>query len=226
MTVIRFSNVTKQFPLTPLIGPFSFDIEKPGRWAFTGASGSGKSTVLSLMGCMDSPTSGSVELFGEKTSGLNDRALSDLRLHRIGFVHQFFDLLSELSVLDNVLIPLWMARKSDAENLGRQALSRVGIEALAKKVAGTLSGGQKQRVAVARALAVQPDLILADEPTGSLDAGNAEQVIALLKEIQAELQCTLIVATHNLLIADGFENQLGIRHGELSLTCGRDLCSK
>ncbi|HMR76942.1 MAG TPA: ABC transporter ATP-binding protein [Polyangiaceae bacterium] len=163
-----------------------------------GPSGCGKSTLLSLLGGLDRQYTGSLKVFGQELSALSDRALSDLRAARIGFVFQAFHLLPHLTVLDNVTAPALFAPE-DPEALskrGVELLERVGLSDKSGAYPGELSGGQRQRVAIARALLREPDLLLCDEPTGNLDRETGEQIIELFAEIHKELSTTLLIVTH------------------------------
>ncbi|NRA46076.1 MAG: ABC transporter ATP-binding protein [Oligoflexales bacterium] len=210
MSVITLENVEKIYPNNPSIGPFSFVVDEPGAWSFTGESGSGKSTILNLLGTLDTPTRGSIKLLGQDIANLSDRELAGIRLRKIGFVHQFFDLLTELTAFENVVIPLWLSQVKDPDEMALNALDRVGLKKKRDQASSSLSGGEKQRVAIARAIAKQPEIILADEPTGSLDHANSESVFRLLVSVQRDLDCTLIVATHDLLLASSLEHRLHI----------------
>jgi putative ABC transport system ATP-binding protein len=177
-----------------------FELEvKAGEFvAVTGPSGSGKTTFLTIAGLLESPTSGRYELDGEDVSRLSDDARSRLRNQKIGFVFQAFNLIPDLSVLDNLEVPLrYRGMKADErQRRARQALERVGLEARAKHLPSQLSGGQQQRVAIARALAGSPRFLLADEPTGNLDTQMARAVMDLLEELHRE-GTTLIMVTHD-----------------------------
>jgi putative ABC transport system ATP-binding protein len=177
-----------------------FDLEvKAGEFvAVTGPSGSGKTTFLTIAGLLESPTSGRYELDGEDVSRLSDNARSRLRNEKIGFVFQAFNLIPDLSVVDNLEVPLrYRGMKPDErQRRARQALERVGLEARARHLPGQLSGGQQQRVAIARALAGSPRFLLADEPTGNLDTQMARAVMDLLEELHRE-GTTLIMVTHD-----------------------------
>jgi putative ABC transport system ATP-binding protein len=177
-----------------------FDLEvKAGEFvAVTGPSGSGKTTFLTIAGLLESPTSGRYELDGEDVSRLSDNARSRLRNEKIGFVFQAFNLIPDLSVVDNLEVPLRYRgmKPLERQRRARQALERVGLEARARHLPGQLSGGQQQRVAIARALAGSPRFLLADEPTGNLDTQMARAVMDLLEELHRE-GTTLIMVTHD-----------------------------
>src|SRR5436305_323012 len=169
--------------------------------AVVGASGSGKSTLLALLAGLDTPTSGRVVLDGVDLFALDEDQRAALRGRMLGFVFQSFQLLPALSALENVMLPLELADRADAEDLARQMLARVGLGERLNHYPKHLSGGEQQRVALARAFVVRPKLLLADEPTGSLDAESGAAVIALLFELNREYGTTLILVTHDEALA-------------------------
>jgi lipoprotein-releasing system ATP-binding protein len=172
--------------------------------AVMGPSGSGKSTLLNIVGLLDRPTSGTLAVFGEETTALDDRVLTRLRGHNIGFVFQYHHLITAFSALENVMMPmLGAAGFADAAMRQRavELLEDVGLSAWRDNLAGNLSGGQQQRVAVARALAMNPALVLADEPTGNLDTRSADEVFALLRRFNREHGTTVLFVTHNPALA-------------------------
>ena len=164
-----------------------------------GRSGSGKTTLLNLLGGLDRPTSGAVAVDGEDLYARSDRALSRYRNERIGFVFQSFHLNGRETALENVLVPFLFARRPPRDRMdrGRTALAGVELADQVDQPAGTLSAGQRQRVAIARALVNEPDFVLADEPTGNLDPGTAEEVFALLLEVVRDTGTAALIATHN-----------------------------
>jgi putative ABC transport system ATP-binding protein len=167
--------------------------------ALMGPSGCGKSTLLHLLGGMDRPTHGRVVIGGTELATLSETALAQFRRRRVGFIFQFFNLLPTLTVLENAALPLMLDGVSDHEAQERAMvlLERVGLHTRASHFPAELSGGEMQRVAVARAVISKPALILADEPTGSLDSENGRQVMALLRELNHELGLTIVLATHD-----------------------------
>jgi len=165
--------------------------------AIVGASGSGKSTLLALLAGLDTPTAGSVALDGASLFDLDEDARAELRGRAVGFVFQTFQLLPSLTALENVMLPLELAGRDDAEGAAREILTRVGLGERTHHYPKHLSGGEQQRVALARAFVVQPKLLLADEPTGSLDAEAGEAVIALLFQMNREAGTTLVLVTHD-----------------------------
>jgi putative ABC transport system ATP-binding protein len=169
--------------------------------AIVGASGSGKSTLLAILAGLDTPTAGRVQLAGEDLFALDEDARAQLRGRAVGFVFQSFQLLPSLSALENVMLPLELAGRDDAEDAAREILARVGLAERLHHYPKHLSGGEQQRVALARAFVVRPQLLLADEPTGSLDAESGEAVIDLLFGLNREAGTTLVMVTHDELLA-------------------------
>jgi putative ABC transport system ATP-binding protein len=165
--------------------------------AVVGASGSGKSTLLAILAGLDTPTAGTVEIDGVDMAALDEDARARLRGSKIGFVFQSFQLLPGYTALENVMLPLELARRSDAESAAGKMLGRVGLGERLHHYPKHLSGGEQQRVALARAFVIQPQLLLADEPTGSLDAQSGADVIALLFEMNREYGTTLVMVTHD-----------------------------
>jgi ABC-type lipoprotein export system ATPase subunit len=171
--------------------------------AVRGASGAGKSTLLHLLGGLDSPTAGEVRLGSRRLAELSSRELARVRNCEVGYIFQAYYLLPELDALENVCLPARMARTpaAQAEARGRELLARVGLKERVEHKPYELSGGEQQRVAIARALINEPELILADEPTGNLDSHTGEEIIDLLCSIRAEKQTTLVIATHDEKVA-------------------------
>ena len=165
--------------------------------AIVGASGSGKSTLLAILAGLDTPTTGSVHLAGGDLFSLDEDARAQVRGRSVGFVFQSFQLLPALSALENVMLPLELAGRRDAESAARTMLERVGLAERLGHYPKHLSGGEQQRVALARAFVVQPKLLMADEPTGSLDAAAGEAVIQLMFELNAQAGTTLLMVTHD-----------------------------
>jgi len=169
--------------------------------AIVGASGSGKSTLLAILAGLDTPSAGTVEIDGNELFELDEDARAELRGRVVGFVFQSFQLLPALTALENVMLPLELAGHADAERAAREMLGRVGLAERLGHYPKHLSGGEQQRVALARAFVVRPKLLLADEPTGSLDAASGEAVISLMFQLNRDLGTTLVMVTHDEQLA-------------------------
>ncbi len=193
----------------------TFRIEAGQSAAIVGASGSGKSTLLGLMGGLDRPSEGSVSIFGEQLTQLDEEQRAAWRARSLGFVFQSFQLLPQMNALENVMLPLELAGRRDAEPLARLLLERVGLGHRTGHYPRTLSGGEQQRVALARAFAPRPALLLADEPTGSLDAVTGERIIDLMFELNREAGSTLILVTHDEVLAGRCALRLRLHAGKL-----------
>jgi len=199
----------------------SFRIEKGEYAAIVGPSGSGKSTLMHLLGCLDSPTSGTYLLDGQDVSRLSGKDLAKVRGEQIGFVFQGFQLIPRLTALENVTLPMLLCGTPEKRRLTRakELLSRFGLEERMHHKPAQLSGGQQQRVAIARALARDPALLLADEPTGSLDPQSTREVLALLDELHQEGRTVLLI-THDMSVANRANRQLCIAEGRLQSDSG------
>jgi lipoprotein-releasing system ATP-binding protein len=219
--VLRASGVERRFhegssTLAVLCG-LDLAVRAGERLAIIGASGSGKTTLLQILGGLDRPDGGRVEIDGRDLHALSEPERGVLRNRTIGFVYQFHHLLAEFSALENVAMPLLVRRLPAAEAGARaaQLLARVGLSARLGHRPHQLSGGERQRAAVARALVTAPRLVLADEPTGNLDGRNAEQVFALLLELNRELGTSLVVVTHDARLASRMDRVLELDDGVL-----------
>jgi lipoprotein-releasing system ATP-binding protein len=207
--VVRLRGVTKAYNVgrpneTEVLHGIDLALDRGRFHAVMGPSGSGKSTLLNIVGLLDRPTAGSLAVCGEETTTLDDRALTRLRGHNIGFVFQYHHLLSAFSALENVMMPLLGDAGFASAAMERRAadlLDSVGLSKWRDQPAGHLSGGQQQRVAVARALAMNPALLLADEPTGNLDTQSADAVFALLRAVNREHGTAILFVTHNAALA-------------------------
>jgi ABC-type lipoprotein export system ATPase subunit len=187
--------------------------------ALRGASGAGKSTLLHLLGGLDTPDRGEIWFAGENLAKLSGSELARVRNSRIGFVFQAYHLVRELDALENVCLPARIARlpSTTAEARGRELLTRVGLEDRLEHRPAELSGGERQRVAIARALVNQPDLILADEPTGNLDSHTGGEIIDLLCSLREERQVTLVIATHDASVASRAPKVVSLIDGRIQL---------
>jgi ABC-type lipoprotein export system ATPase subunit len=183
--------------------------------ALVGRSGGGKTTLLNLAGAMDFPTSGEVLIDGRSTQALSEAELTMLRRRRVGFVFQFFQLLPTLTALENVELPLLLAGAVRTADAARERLRWVGLADKTDSMPYQLSGGQAQRVAIARALVHQPDLLIADEPTGNLDTASGDQVLALIRQAAKEFGATVVMATHSVEAAAIADRCLQLRDGRV-----------
>ena len=204
MSIISLSDVTKIYRTdtieTTALDSVSLDIDKGEFVSIMGPSGCGKSTLLNVIGLLDRPSAGSVSIDGHNIIGLNDAAMADFRNHNLGFIFQSFHLIPSLSVADNVELPLIYrsgVSASERKRLVSEVIDRVGLSHRRNHRPGQLSGGQRQRVAMARAIVGNPEIILADEPTGNLDSAMSAEVMALLRELNTRDGRTIVMVTHN-----------------------------
>ena len=217
--VLSVEDVHKQYPTTPPVHALrgiSFKIAESELVSVVGPSGCGKSTLLHLMGTLDRPSSGEVVVAGHRVSDLSDGDLSSIRAHHIGFVFQQFHLLSGMTALDNVADGLLYTGqpRSSRRELAEIELQRVGMGHRLDQDSTKLSGGELQRVATARAMVGGPSIVLADEPTGSLDSKNSEAIIELIKELHSA-GSTIVVITHDIEIANSFPRVIAMRDGQV-----------
>jgi len=222
--VVEMRAVRKAFNVgtpieTEVLHGIDLTLDKGEFCAVMGPSGSGKSTLLNLVGLLDRPTSGTLAVCGEETTTLDDRALTRLRGHNIGFVFQYHHLITAFSALENVMMPMLgaagFANKAMREHAAA-LIGDVGLTAWQDNLAGNLSGGQQQRVAVARALAMDPALVLADEPTGNLDTKSADEVFALLRRFNRDQGTTVLFVTHNPALASRCDKIIRVIDGIVS----------
>ncbi|HVO37023.1 MAG TPA: ABC transporter ATP-binding protein [Candidatus Acidoferrum sp.] len=199
----------------PALRGVSFDVKKGEFLAIFGPSGSGKSTLLHLMGGLDRPDQGEILIDGANLQKLHDNELAELRLRKIGFVFQFFNLLPKLTALRNVELPLTVAGLSEKETLekAREMLKLMGLEARVDHKPSELSGGEQQRVAMARALINDPKIVLADEPTGNLDTKTGWELVELMRKLNREKGQTFVMITHDPHIADTADRVIHLRDG-------------
>jgi putative ABC transport system ATP-binding protein len=202
--IVSVKDAVKNYTLGNVVVPalrgVTLDVVEGDFIAIAGPSGSGKTTLLNLIGCVDTPSSGTVEVEGKDTRKLSERQLTTLRLHTIGFIFQSFNLVSVLSVFQNVELPLLLQRQLSGPERAQRVmglLEKVGIREYASHRPSELSGGQRQRVAIARALVTRPGIVLADEPTANLDSVTGQNILDLMKELNRTERTTFIFSTHD-----------------------------
>ena len=217
--IIAVERVTKQVSdstgVLTILHDIDFSLEARQSAAIVGASGSGKSTLLSIIAGLDTPSSGTVRLAGMDIFALDEDARAAVRAEKLGFVFQSFQLLGNLTALENVMLPLELQGRRDARALATEMLRRVGLAERLAHYPKLLSGGEQQRVALARAFVVRPAVLLADEPTGSLDFATGETVMELMFELNREAGTTLVLVTHDDAIASRCDRQLRIEAGKV-----------
>jgi putative ABC transport system ATP-binding protein len=191
------------------------EIKKSEFIAIMGPSGAGKTTFLNLVGCLDKPTSGKLDILGCIPAESNEEKLSRIRVKKIGFVFEDFFLISSLNSLENVQLPLIFARNYKSNNRARDLLKKVGLSHRLTHFPNELSGGELQRVAVARALANNPEVLLADEPTGNLDSRNAQELFNLFRDLNRENGLTIVVATHNIRLGYSADRVIHLKDGKI-----------
>ena len=219
--MIRLESVSKIVQSGPekltILHPLDLEVPKGQFLSIVGPSGSGKSTLLGLIAGLDAPTSGRVEIDGEDLTALDEDALARLRGAKVGFVFQFFHLLPSLTAFENVLVPMEIAGISGAEARSRELLQEVGLSERTHHYPSQLSGGEQQRVALARALANDPPILLADEPTGNLDAANGQHIVEILLGIHERRGTTIVLATHDQELAGRADRVLVLKGGRIEL---------
>jgi putative ABC transport system ATP-binding protein len=221
MAIISLKDVKKTYPLgkteVHAVQGVSVDIMEGDFISFAGASGSGKTTVLNMIGCIDVPTSGNVVIDGADTITLNDREITTLRHRTIGFIFQSFNLIPVLNVYENIEFPLLLGRetmsKAEKKEWVDYLVNEVGLSDRKNNKANELSGGQRQRVAIARALVTRPKVVLADEPTANLDSKTGEQILELMKKINKEQNTTFIFSTHDASIVSIADHVIRLKDG-------------
>ncbi len=222
MKLIEMKNITKEYSVGEIkikaLDNVSLQISKGEFVAITGQSGSGKSTIMNILGCLDKPESGTYILNGQDVFRANGKKLSQIRNREIGFIFQSFNLISSLSAEENIELPLIYRgiKKAERRILAKNALAMVGLENRADHLPGQLSGGQQQRVAIARAIALSPPLILADEPTGNLDAASGKEIMSILLRLNKEGK-TIVMITHDNAIASVIPKQIKISDGKIAV---------
>mgnify|MGYP002661743372 FL=1 len=210
-----FKSVTDSTGTLDILRDIDFCLAVRETAAIVGASGSGKSTLLSIIAGLDTPTRGTVRLDGQDLFAIDEDARAALRAQKVGFVFQSFQLMGNLTALENVMLPLELAERRDARKAATEMLARVGLGQRLSHYPKVLSGGEQQRVALARAFVVQPAVLLADEPTGSLDFATGETIMKLMFELNRELGTTLVLVTHDRAIAAQCERRITIDAGRV-----------
>lgn len=221
--VIQLKNIDKiygQTVKTQVLYDVSIDFEEESFNSIIGQSGSGKSTLLNIMGTLDTPTNGDVLINKENIKNLKKKQLSELRNKTLGFIFQFHYLLPEFTAYENVLMPIRISGKpisKEIEARANELMDFVGLSEVKNNLANNMSGGQQQRTAIARALINQPDIILADEPTGNLDSDTTEKVYQLLRQVNEKYKTTFIIITHDRRIAEKADRIIEIQDGKVYL---------
>jgi putative ABC transport system ATP-binding protein len=219
-SLVKFEDVRKTYKMGPVtveaLRGISFEVQPGDYISIMGPSGCGKSTLLNLLGCLDRPTSGQYFLGGEDVSRMDDDALSSVRGKRLGFVFQSYNLIQQLSVLENIEVPLYYQGRSEAESRerARRLAARVGLDSRLEHKPFELSGGQQQRVAIARALVNEPLVLLADEPTGNLDSTSGTEILQLFDELNGQ-GATLIMVTHDQNVSRRARRAIRLRDGQI-----------
>jgi putative ABC transport system ATP-binding protein len=213
-----FKSVTDSTGSLTILRDIDFTLNKGETAAIVGASGSGKSTLLSIIAGLDTPSTGTVHIDGVDLFAMDEDQRASLRSQKVGFVFQSFQLLGNLTALENVMLPLELAGQRDARATATQMLQRVGLGERLSSYPKVLSGGEQQRVALARAFVVQPAVLLADEPTGSLDFATGARIMELMFELNREQGTTLVLVTHDREIAQRCERRITIEAGQVAET--------
>ena len=195
----------------------NLEIQKGDSLAVVGVSGAGKSTLIHILGTLDHPTAGTLSIAGHNVFEWREKKIATFRNKTIGFVFQFNNLLPEFTALENAMMPALISGLNKKQSLDKasQLLQDVGLEHRLRHKPGELSGGEQQRVAIARALVMEPEILLADEPTGNLDTETGKKIEDILVKLNAEKKITLIVVTHNKLLADRMSGRIGLRDGKI-----------
>lgn len=220
MNLLEINNLYKTFgkdeTAVHALKNVSFSVQKGEFVAIIGESGSGKSTLLNIIGALDKPTSGEVKIAGENICSMNDRKLTIFRRRNIGFIFQNFNLIPELTVEQNIVFPMLLDYQKPDKKYLEDLLEILNLKGRRNHLPSQLSGGQQQRVAIGRALFTRPSLILADEPTGSLDSKNSNEVVSLLKETAQKYKQTILMITHSINVSQSADRILGMSDGALT----------
>jgi putative ABC transport system ATP-binding protein len=222
MSVIEVKQVKKDYPLgkttVHALRGVELNVAEGAFLSIIGPSGSGKTTLLNIIGCIDLPTSGSIKIHDEEITTLNDKQITDLRLHKIGFIFQTFNLIPVLNVRENVEFPLLLMKKhkkAEIDTRVENLITKVGLLDYIEHKPAELSGGQRQRVAIARALVTNPDIVLADEPTANLDSETSESILKLMRELNENEKTTFIFSTHDPDVLKYARNIVKIKDGAI-----------
>jgi len=220
VNIIEIKQLYKEYPLgsttVHALNGVDLVVQEGDFMSIVGPSGSGKTTLLNVIGCIDFATRGSVQVGGREITSLNDREITDIRLNKIGFIFQTFNLIPVLDVIENVEFPLLLMKKQSASEIRSRAeklIDEVGLKEYVKHRPAELSGGQRQRVAIARALVTNPDIVLADEPTANLDSVTGAQILELMKEMNKTEKTTFIFSTHDANVLKYANNVTKIKDG-------------
>ena len=220
MNILRTNDLKKYYGEEPVLvkalDGITMEIEQGSFTAVVGTSGSGKSTLLHMLGGLDTPTSGSVVVDGQELSGMERNELTIFRRRKIGFIFQNYNLVPNLSIYDNIVLPVELDGREPDEMYMMEVVRTLGLEDKLSRKPGKLSGGQQQRAAIARALAAKPAIILADEPTGNLDSRTSQEVIGLLQTTSKNFHQTIVMITHNDEIAQSADRSIRIEDGKIA----------
>lgn len=216
--MISCRNISKEFSQVSVLKDISLEVKAKEIVCITGESGAGKSTLLHIAGTLLSPSSGELTIAGEDTTQLKGNKLSAFRNKHLGFVFQFHQLIAELSAVENAMLPMLIAgqKRSTAEKEAKERLAYLGLEHRFSHKPGQLSGGEQQRVSIARALAMKPSVILADEPSGNLDSKNAKHIHELFLKMRDDFDLTFLIVTHNLELAQLADRRVELADGRIN----------
>ncbi len=220
MNIIRINNIKKEYSLGKTVvhalRGVNLNVQEGDFLSIVGASGSGKTTLLNIIGCVDTASSGSVTIGGEEINGMKDKKLTDLRLYKIGFIFQTFNLIPVLNIRENVEFPLLLMKNLTRAEINQRVeklVDEVGIKEFIKHRPSELSGGQRQRVAIARALVTNPEIVLADEPTANLDSVTGRNILELMKDLNKKESTTFIFSTHDPDVIEYANDVVRIKDG-------------